>query len=112
MTYKLAFTRSFGRELKKLKKKYPSILKDLDQIAIKLLENPTLGVPVYKNCYKIRVPISSLNKGKSGSARLVTYVVYAKYTIFLVAIFTKAERSSIPDKEIKQLIKELEGDNY
>ncbi|SIT06089.1 hypothetical protein SAMN05421761_11449 [Belliella pelovolcani] len=56
MTYKLAFTKSFGRELKKLKKKYPSILKDLDKIAVKLLENPSLGVLVYKNCYKVRVP--------------------------------------------------------
>ncbi|SIT06079.1 hypothetical protein SAMN05421761_11448 [Belliella pelovolcani] len=51
-----------------------------------------------------------MNKGKSGSARLVTYVVYSESTVFLVAIFTKSERSSITDKEIRQLIKELEGD--
>ncbi|MCE7054407.1 hypothetical protein LZF95_06955 [Algoriphagus sp. AGSA1] len=110
MTYKLAFTKSFGRELKKLKKKHPSILADLDKIAVELLEKPSLGDPVYKNCYKVRVPISSMNKGKSGSARLITYVVYSKSTIFLIAIFTKAERSSIPDKEIKLLIKELEDE--
>jgi len=108
MTYKLAFTKSFGRELKKLKKKYPSILSDLDKIAVELLEKPFLGDPVYKNCYKVRVPISSINKGKSGSARLITYVVYSKSTIFLIAIFTKSERASISDKEIKELIRDLE----
>ncbi len=109
MTYRLAFTKSFGRELKRLKKKYPSILADLDKIAVELLERPFLGNPIYKNCYKVRVPISSLNKGKSGSARLITYVVHSKSTIFLIAIFTKTERSSTSDEEIKHLIRELEG---
>jgi mRNA-degrading endonuclease RelE of RelBE toxin-antitoxin system len=108
MTYKLAFTKSFGRELKKLKKKYPSILADLDKMGVELLETPSLGDPVYKNCYKIRIPISSMNKGKSGSARVITYVLSTKSTIFLVAIFTKAERSSISEKEINELIKGLE----
>jgi len=109
MTFKLAFTKSFGRDLKKLKKKYPSILADLDKIATELLERPSLGDPVYKNCYKVRIPISSMSKGKSGSARLITYVVYSKSIVFLIAIFIKGERSSILDKEIKRLIKELEG---
>lgn len=108
MTYKLAFTKSFGRELKKLKKKYPTILADLDRLAVELLKNPTLGNPVYKNCYKVRVSISGMRKGKSGSARLITYVVYSKLTIFLIAIFTKSERTSISDKEIEDLIKNLE----
>lgn len=63
-----------------------------------------------KTATKLEFQISSMNKGKSGSARLVTYVVYSESTVFLVAIFTKSERSSITDKEIRQLIKELEGD--
>jgi hypothetical protein len=49
-----------------------------------------------------------MRKGKSGSARLITYVVYSKLTIFLIAIFTKSERASISDKEIEDLIKNLE----
>jgi len=69
----------------------------------------TLGDQVYKNCYKIRFPISSMNKGRSGSARLITYVVYTSSIIFLIGIFTKAERASISEKEIKNLIIELEG---
>ena len=108
MTYRLAFTKSFGRELKKLKKKYPSILSDLDKVAAELLKSPSMGDPVYKNCYKIRVPISSMNKGKSGSARLVTYLVHTKSTIFLMAIFIKSARSSISDQEIRKLIEGIE----
>ena len=49
-----------------------------------------------------------MNKGKSGSARLITYVVYSESTIFLIAVFTKSERDSISDKEIKLLINDLE----
>ncbi len=109
MTYRLVPTKAFSRELKRLKKKYPSILTDLDKISKELVNTPSLGDQVYKNCYKIRVPISSMNKGKSGSARLITYVVYTNSIIFLVDIFTKAERASISEKEIKMLIKELEG---
>ncbi len=109
MTYRLVPTKAFSRQLKRLKKKYPSILTDLDKIAKELIITPALGDQVYKNCYKIRVPISSMNKGKSGSARLITYVVYSNSIIFLIGIFTKAERASISEKEIRNLIMELEG---
>jgi len=50
-----------------------------------------------------------MNKGKSGSARLITYVVYSNSIIFLVGIYTKAQKVSISEKEIRMLIKELEG---
>jgi mRNA-degrading endonuclease RelE of RelBE toxin-antitoxin system len=109
MTYRLVPTKAFSRELKRLKKKYPSVLTDLDKIGKELVKTPTLGDQIYKNCYKIRVPISSMNKGKSGSARLITYVVYSNSIIFLVGIYTKAEKVSISEKEIRMLIKELEG---
>uniref|UniRef100_UPI003CC7A288 hypothetical protein n=1 Tax=Algoriphagus locisalis TaxID=305507 RepID=UPI003CC7A288 len=95
--------------LKGLRRNIHQILTDLDKIAKELIITPALGDQVYKNCYKIRVPISSMNKGKSGSARLITYVVYSNSIIFLIGIFTKAERASISEKEIKMLIKELEG---
>lgn len=107
MIYKLIPTRPFLRELKKLSKKYPSIFSDLDKIGSELVKIPSLGNPVYKNCYKVRVPISSLNKGKSGSARLITYVVTADSKIFLLAIYAKSERDSISDKQIKEMLKDL-----
>jgi hypothetical protein len=74
-----------------------------------MVNTPSLGDQFYKNCYIIRVPVSSMNRGKSGSARLITYVVYTDSIIFHIGIFTKAERVSISEKEIKMLIKELEG---
>ena len=108
MIYKLVPTKTFLRELKKLSKKYPSIFSDLDKIRDLLVKIPSLGNPVYKNCYKVRVPISSMNKGKSGSARLITYVVAADSNIFLLTIYAKSERDSISDKQIKQMLKELD----
>ena len=54
---------------KNSKKKYPSLFKDIDQLTESLQENPTIGKPLGKDCYKIRMAISSKNQGKSGGAR-------------------------------------------
>lgn len=33
-----------------------------------------MGTPIGKDCYKIRVAVTSKGKGKSSGARLITYV--------------------------------------
>jgi len=54
------------------------------------------------------VAISSKGKGKSGGARIITYVRVVKNTVFLMDIFDKTEQSTITDKEIQMLIDSLE----
>jgi hypothetical protein len=34
-------------------------------------ETPTMGTLIIKNCYKIRMAITSKGKGKSGGARVI-----------------------------------------
>ncbi len=92
-----------------MKKKYPSLVSDLDKVGESLVKAPTLGDPVYKNCYKVRGPISSMGKGKSGSARLITYVVVSDSKIYLLSLFVKGEKDTISDKQIRQLLAELDG---
>jgi mRNA-degrading endonuclease RelE of RelBE toxin-antitoxin system len=53
MSYKIVTSDCFEKELKKLAKKYDSIKTDLLLLRTKLLENPTQGVPLGKDCYKI-----------------------------------------------------------
>jgi len=48
--------------------------------------------------------ITSKGKGKSGGARLITYVRVINKSVFLMDIFDKSEQSNISDKELQMLI--------
>ena len=111
MSFEVIATDPFERKLKRLAKKHKSIALDLASIFEELEENPTIGVYLGKNCYKIRVAISSKGKGKSGGARIITYVRVVKNTVFLMDIFDKTEQSTITDKEIQILINSLAEDD-
>lgn len=98
-------TDSFDKSAKKLFKKYPSFIKDLESLKIQLLKNPTDGIQLGKDCYKIRMSISSKNKGKSGGARVITYIKVEKKLITLLDVYDKSEKENITEKELTALIK-------
>ena len=56
-----------------MSKKYPSIPKDAKKIGEELLVNPNMGVSLSEGFRKIRMPIASKGKGKSGGARIITF---------------------------------------
>ena len=74
MSYKIQLSSNFKKEAKKLIKRYPSLKKELINLFTELEENPTLGTPLGNNIYKIRLSIASKNKGKSGGARVMSFV--------------------------------------
>ena len=76
-----------------------------------LSENPTLDTSIGKDCYKIRVAITSKGKGKRGGARLITYVRILKNTVFLMDIYDKSEQSDITGKELEKLIEILSNES-
>ena len=110
MTYRLYPTSSFKKELKKLLKKYPSLLLDLEQVESELLQNPRTGREVYKNCYKIRIAIKSKGKGKSGGGRLITHIRVEKEVIYLLFIYDKSDRDTVPDSYISSLLQHLDSE--
>ena len=57
--------------------------------------------------YKIRLAIKSKGKGKSGGARVITYVLTDNNEIYLLTIYDKSEFDSIDDKTIKSIIQSL-----
>ena len=97
----------FLREFKKLKKKYPSLFNDVDKLTESLQENPTMGKPLGRDCYKVRMAISSKNQGKSGGARVITCVKIVDDTLYLLSIYDKSEQENIPDDEIDAVLKSL-----
>jgi len=62
--------------------------------------NPCEGVLIGENIYKIRLAIKS--KGKSGGARIITFLYTAKETLYLLAIYDKSDIENISDSEIKE----------
>ena len=108
MSFNIIATEPFERKLKRLAKKYKSLASELASILEELSENPTLGTPIGKDWYKLRIAISSKNKGKSGGARMITYVRIVKKTVFLMDIYDKSEQANITQKELQTLIEILQ----
>lgn len=95
------------KRLKKLVKKYPSLKKDLEALFDLLKTNPTQGTSLGRNCYKIRLSITSKGKGKSGGARIITNFVFVDSTVYLLSIYDKAEKASLTDKELIELLNNI-----
>ena len=104
MSFNVIATELFERKLKRLAKKYKSLASELSVLFEELSQNPTLGTPIGKDCYKLRISISSKGKGKSGGARMITYVRIVKKTVFLMDIYDKSEQANITPKELQTLI--------
>lgn len=99
---------TFQREAKRLAKHYASFKEDYIAFIEKLEQNPLLGIDLGGGLRKIRMKITSKGKGKSGGARVITFIVMTSgqdATLNLLFIYDKAERSSINRKELEDLLK-------
>ena len=107
MSYNILPTSKFSKEIKRLIKKFPSLKSEFANLISLLSENPTTGTSLGENCFKIRIAIASKNKGKSGGARIITYLILKDKSVFLLTIYDKAEKQNITEKELKEMIKEI-----
>ena len=104
MSYNIIPTQKFAKEAKRLVKKYPSLKKELTELANTLSEFPKTGVPLGNNAYKIRLAIKSKGQGKSGGARVITYLVSENLEVYLLTIYDKADLDTIDEKSLKTII--------
>ena len=107
MSYKIESIGTFDKQVKKLAKKYNSLKSDLSKLVLELLQNPHLGTPIGKSCFKIRLSITSKGKGKSGGARVITHVQIIGETIYLLSIYDKSDKENLNDGEIDALLNEI-----
>jgi mRNA-degrading endonuclease RelE of RelBE toxin-antitoxin system len=105
MNFNVYTTDFFEKELKKLAKKYPSLKKEYKSLVNTLKENPKQGQPLGKDCYKIRMAISSKGKGKSGGSRIISCVKILANSVFLLSIYDKSQKENISDSELDHLLK-------
>lgn len=107
MNFKVTTIPYFVKQLKRLSKKYRSIPVDYENFLTEIEKNPQIGTPIGENCYKTRMAISSKNKGKSGGARVISYVYIKNEMVYLLSIYDKSEQESLHDAEIKTLLESL-----
>jgi len=74
MSFKIDTIDNFEKELKRLKKKFPSIPIEIESLIDNLESNPIIGTPIGHGFYKIRLAMASKGRGKRGGGRVITYV--------------------------------------
>ena len=104
MLYTVITVPRFDREMKYLVKKYPSLKDEYKALVEELEKNPEKGAPLGNNLFKIRLAIASKGKGKSGGARVITYLKTEQGNIYLLSIYDKGEKDTISDKEIREIL--------
>jgi hypothetical protein len=108
MKFRVDSIKSFEREAQRLKRKFPSLKNELGQLIDDLESNPFQGKPLGRGFYKIRLAIKSKGKGKSGGARVVTFVKVVDEVVYLASIYDKSEKSDISIEELNRLFGEVE----
>ena len=108
MNFEIKTIRTFDRQIKRLVKKYPSLKKDFSSFLEDLASDPIQGIPLGQDTFKIRLAISSKNRGKSGGARIISYVQVVDETVFLLSIYDKSAKSSLDEGELDALLMEID----
>ena len=109
MIYNVIPIDKFKKEARRLIKKYPSLKQELFNLNTQLKSNPTTGTSLGKNSYKIRIAIKSKGKGKSGGARVITYIITENKEVYLLTIYDKAELDTIDDNILRKIIKTIQS---
>ncbi|MEZ4755932.1 MAG: hypothetical protein R2817_03785 [Flavobacteriales bacterium] len=107
MSFAVDTTQGFEREAKRLLKRYASLADDIAELIEQLEDEPHLGAPLGRGCYKVRMSIRSKGKGKSSGARVITCVVAVRETVYLLSIYDTSDQESINDARLKEMLEEL-----
>ena len=92
----------FDKRLKALKKKYPSIRRDIEPMLTQLADGKTPGdrlQGIAHIAYKVRLPNRDAQRGKSGGYRVI-YYVYTAESIYMIQIYFKSDMEDISDAEV------------
>ena len=110
MPTKVIFADTFYVAARKLRKRYPHILEDVDPLVSQLNNDETPGDRLQglkQRVYKVRLRNSDAKRGKSGGYRVVYYLETEEPTVILT-IYSKTDQSDLPTDIIKSIIEEYE----
>ncbi len=110
MKHKVIPTPAFEKELRPLLKRHRSLGKDLLVLEKELEDHPVKGTALGHGRYKVRLAITSKGKGKSGGARVITYVVTEDHEVYLLSIYDKGDYDTVDTKALKLVVAELRNE--
>jgi mRNA-degrading endonuclease RelE of RelBE toxin-antitoxin system len=99
---------SFEKDVKALKKRYRSVEKDLEPLVKQLENGKIVGDRIAGSKYpvfKVRVKNSDVQRGKSGSYRVIYYIVMPE-AIMLTKMYSKSDRANLDNQEIEEAIEQ------
>ena len=103
-------TSYFDVAAKRLGRRYKSFADDYDTFLEEIKKNPYQGVELMPGVRKIRMSITSKERGKSGGARVITftYAVSDKTGVILrLLVYDKSDASSVKNNVLKAILKDL-----
>lgn len=105
----IEYSDNFLLEAKKLFKKYKLLKKDLQMFVEDVVQNRNLGTSLGHDLYKKRVQNSSIPTGKSGGFRIIIYKKIEN-NIVLISIYSKTQKESLSDDELKSVLNQYMKD--
>lgn len=109
MPTKVNVAPAFLKDVRRLAKKYPAVLKQFESLSEQLKSDerpgdkiPNVGIDVYK----VRLPNPSAQRGKRGGFRAIYYVQVADM-VFLLRIYAKTEQEDITAGEIRSALEDV-----
>lgn len=96
----------FDDNLRRLARKYPRVLDEVERLidVLESDERPGDKIPrVKRDVYKVRLKNPSAGKGKRGGFRVVYYVKVHDH-IYLLTIYSKTDQTDISPEEIRRII--------
>lgn len=110
MGNRVVVRKSFLGPAKRLAKRYRLFYKDVAKLISELGVEADIGTPLGSNVYKIRLGIASKARGKSGGARVITYVYRSAGAVYLLFVYDKSDMDTIPETDLRALVRELEAE--
>ena len=100
----------FDRDLKRLKRKYPSVVPEVNNLIQQLRSVDVLPgdkvAGVGYDVYKVRLRNTSARIGKSGGFRVIYYVRVAS-SVVMLTIYSKTDQSVVSPSDIRVIIHDL-----
>lgn len=106
MTTKVDIGNQFKGDLRRLVRKYPLVLNEVDSLITQLERDKRPGDKIPQagyDVYKVRMRNPSARKGKSGGFRMIYYVRLVD-NILLLTIYSKSQQEDILLDAIRRLI--------
>ena len=100
----------FKKDVRRLKKKYRHIKRDIEPIIERLQGGQLIGDQIAGTdyiVYKVRVRNSDIQKGKSAGYRII-YQLESSVSIVLIKIYSKSDRDDISIRSIQKIISDTD----